>query len=554
MPSKLTVEAIALAVCAVPLLRARLSGGEVIRNLLLYAGKFARRRVLVCISMALLVLLIRAALLPIWPIPRPSIYDEFSYLLQADTLAHGRLANHAHPMWQFFESVYILQQPTYTSKYPPGQALAMAIGQIVLGNAWFGVWLSCGALAAALCWALQGWLPPGWALLGTLIALDLCLFSYWMNSYWGGAVAGIGGALVIGAYIRLVRQKMPRMKKAAWLFGAGAVLLLLTRPYEGALLVVPTAVALWLNRKQGRAQVWLPILALGAAGLAWTAFYDYRVTGNPLRMPYQEYFAQYETVPPLIFLPVQPTKVFRHFDLEFLDEVWARKQNQTARSRRLPAMRAHDLYQTAGIMFGDPLWLMVLLPGFVFVWRLSKRMRVLVALTGILVAGAAIELIFYAHYAAPFTAVLLILPVQSLRYLRVWANRNLPGGKAAGRFAILALCGSVIGVGLAAEAVHIYGRRTPDRIQAKNARKSGIENNLLENHPGRHVIFVRYTGTQSPHEEWIYNLADVDAQPVIWAQDMGGENSKLVAYYPGRSFWMFEPDVDPGYLQPYKDQ
>ena len=179
-------------------------------------------------------------------------------------------------------------------------------------------------------------------------------------------------------------------------------------------------------------------------------------------------------------------------------------------------------------------------------------MRLLVALAGILVAGAAIELIFYAHYAAPFTAVLLILLVQSLRHLRVWATRNLPGGKAAGRFVILALCGSLIGVGLAAQMFRVYRGRTLDRIQAKNARKGRLESDLLENHPGKHVIFVRYTGTQSPHEEWIYNLADIDAQPVIWAQDMGGENSKLVAYYPGRSFWMFEPDIDPGLLLPFK--
>jgi hypothetical protein len=419
--------------------------------------------------------------------------------------------------------------------------LAMAAGQVLLGNPWFGIWLSCGFFAAALCWALQGWLPPRWAFLGMFIALDLCLFGYWMNSYWGGAVAGIGGALVIGAYVRLTH-----MKKAAWLFGGGAVLLLLTRPYEGFLLVAPVSVALFLNRKRHRAQVWLPILALGAAALGWTAFYDHRVTGNPLRMPYQEYFTQYETVPPLIVLPVQPTKVFRHFDLEFLDEAWARAQNQKARSWSLPAMRAADLYQTAGVIFGDPLWLIVLLPVL-----LAKRLRLLVVLAGILVAGAAIELIFYAHYAAPFTAVLLILLVQSLRYLRVWATRNLPGGKAAGRFVILALCGSLIGIGLAAQMFRVYRGRTLDRIQAKNARKGRLESDLLENHPGKHVIFVRYTGTQSPHEEWIYNLADIDAQPVIWAQDMGGENSKLVAYYPGRSFWMFEPDVDPGLLLPY---
>jgi len=32
----------------------------------------------------------------------------------------------------------------------------MALGQVIFGHPWFGVWLSAGLLAAALCWALQG--------------------------------------------------------------------------------------------------------------------------------------------------------------------------------------------------------------------------------------------------------------------------------------------------------------------------------------------------------------------------------------------------------------
>jgi hypothetical protein len=527
--------------------------------------QIAHRRGLAVALVGFGALFLRLAILPFSPIPLPFVPDDFSFLLSADTFAHGRLTNPTPAMWVHFETIHLTMKPTYMSMYFPSTGLLLAASKLLLGHPWYGILCMSALMCAAICWMLQAWLPPTWALLGGIIAiLRLGLFSYWVNTYsGGGSISTIGGALILGSLPRLMKSK-PLGYRYGLLLALGIVLVATTRPYEGLLLCLPVAVVLgrWIFFGKNRPPLGLllrraaaPLALIIAAG-SWMAFYDYRAFGSPTTLPYSADRAAYATAPYFVWQPPRPTPVYRH---EVLREFY--HHNELIAYERIHRLSGF-LPETAikavrGILFFTGI---ALLPPLIMIRRvfLDRRIRFLVVCILVFAAGMLIQIFMIPHYLAPFTVVFYAIGLQAMRHLRVWKPEGKTVGLTLVRL-IVVVCIALGGLRLFAEPLHFRITQWPasgwtDRWYGPNhfgTERAGIET-TLEQLPGKQLILVRYAPDHNPIDEWVYNSADIDGSKVIWAREMDmSNNSELIQYYKDRQVWLVEPDSMPAKLSRY---
>lgn len=541
-------------------------------------GKLARRRALCVLLTGAAACILRLVLLPLSPMPRPYWHDDFSFLLASDTFAHWRLTNPTPTMWLHFESFHITLKPSYMSMYFPGQGMVMAAGQIIAGHPWWGVWASCGLMCAAICWMLQGWLPPGWALLGAMLAvLRLALFSYWIDSYTGaGATAALGGALVLGALPRIRRYL--RTRDLFWM-GLGMAILALTRPYEGLLVSVPAVAALawWRFRRSSagtkpwaeahggtlkRAPRWVlfrratPAVLVLAATFVFMGYYDHRVFGNVFTPPYKINRETYAVVQHFLWQPLQPEPVYRHRimrDFYAGSEHWSELKYYRDETQSALSMAEVDGEKLlAGWLFYCGFALtpaLVMLP-----WALRRRrLRGLVLCGAVVVAGLAVETFFLQHYLAPATAILYALLLQCMRHMRVRG----PSGLFLVR-GTMALCVALAVLRVFAQplGIDIHPRRSVTSLASwYGTAPVGLERATvlakLEHLPGPQLAVVAYAPRHMLND-WVYNGGDIDRQKVIWARQMDpASDRRLLEYYKDRTAWLVQPDSDPPSVTPY---
>lgn len=494
---------------------------------------------------------IRLALLPWIPIPDAYVHDEFSYILGAKTLAAFRLTNPAHPLAPFFESFHINVWPSYQSMYLPGQAAFMSIGVLFFNNAWFGVLLAVALMCGVTTWMLRAYVPARWALFGGLFCiLRYAIFSYWINGYWGGAVAAIGGALILGAWPRLQRTQRP---KYGVYLALGLVLLAFTRPFEGAMFALPVGIAclIWLVRRITKQQT-VKFAAAGVSVLvlagAFLLYYNFRGTGNALTMPYSVNQRLYHVTGPFVWQRAMHLPNYNHDLMRRHYILW---EVPLHRALADPSGRLGVLHERLNTYYLGYFWPMLLLvPAGLWI-SLRRRKTRIAALSFLTICVALLCEAWTAmpHYMAPALGATLIIVITGLRALHTMRFGRIFYGRALTISAITVM--AVWLLALSANAIwDPYEIASIAEVRQEWEQKRA--NAQLSRTPGLHLVIVHDRATANIHSDWIHNEPNIDGAKVVWARDMGPYMDRyLLAYFANRQVWYIDNDDGIRALRPY---
>jgi hypothetical protein len=277
------------------------------------------------------------------------------------------------------------------------------------------------------------------------------------------------------------------------------------------------------------------VLLVTAAAMG---YYNWRVFGNPLTLPYQINRAAYAVAPVFLWQSPRPAPVYRH---AVMREFYVSLELPAFQEARTPSGFLDGVgtrILTVLLFFLGPA---LMPPLMALPWILRDlRRRFLVLASAIFFVGMLANAFVNAHYLAPATALIFAILVAATRRVRTWR----PGGQPVGTFLVRALPCMCI-VLLLAQAGWMVVRPSIDLPRTK-------VQHFLKSQPDRQLAMVRYGAGHDTKFEWVYNAADIDASQVVWAHEMSAaDNRELLAYYKDRKVWLVEPDQTPPKVSPY---
>jgi hypothetical protein len=268
---------------------------------------------------------------------------------------------------------------------------------------------------------------------------------------------------------------------------------------------------------------------LVALGVGFAGYYNNRVTGHALVMPHQEYTRQYESFGSFRWDTLRAPVVSRHAEFVAYDR-WARGFFTPAAT----SIRRFATQLRVGLSFFFFDGWALLGCGILAGWALlrDRWLRLGLGVVALLGLGHLAVAFYEPHYSAPAFGLLGVVVTAAVAWCWQWRVRRWP----VGRVVVLA---AVIGFGLT--QAHNWQTRLRLRPRVGSVGSRALVEAQLTGQGARHLVLVSYGPGHDVGNEWVYNRADVNGAPIVWARDMGPEdNRELLAYYSDRKVWRLQ--------------
>jgi MFS family permease len=489
----------------------------------------------------------------------PYLHDEFSYLIQAQQLAHGRLWMPAHSLAPFFDSFQLIVQPVYASAYFPGTALLYVPGIWLHLPPWVTSLVIAAVVAGLLCYIVIKMIDGVAGVVAVILLLSCQMFRELSLMVMAQTPMLMYGLLAVVVWLRwrdCLRKRW--LVVMGFFLGMAAI----TRPVDTLCFAVPLGLAIICGpllaqraqrskeRKEEKNESFLRSLLLCALcakeisvllvgivpPLLLQLIFNFGVTGRLLETPFRFYadrdhpdtsFGFHTFNPqtkPVSDLP-QKLALYREYQPLIA-------QHQLANVpadfwwRRLP------LALNQGSTTPFPL-MAVLLP---------------LALAGLTIPRAAMLAVlplflgFYAFYVFFLPHYVIVLLPSIILGILLGVGAIADAWPRAGATLSLGLYLFIAVVAIAAlpefdATVHDEMFDAPLIWQVDHQLATAVH--------APAIVLFEYDPKRNVHEEPVYN-ADVawpDDAPIIRANDRGAQNIQLFSYYanrqPQRRVYMF---------------
>jgi hypothetical protein len=317
----------------------------------------------------------------------------------------------------------------------------------------------------------------------------------------------------------------------------------LTRPFESVFLGLGLALSILLmGRREGwrmgdiTRRIAAPAALVLFVSLGFSAYYNWRVTNSPLLMPY--HLSQQVYGVPLGFYfqkEFAPPKV-RHQNIVDVYR-WELDARRTSNSLPGYAKRLGEHLYSLWIFYAGGL---STIPLLVAVWGLKRdpSARLIAGLCAFGLAGCTLYAFLFPHYVAAYTAAAAFMIVRGLQGMSKWHIGRVPAG---------ALLAVILMTRVS------WRSALPKRFEGEDLPSRAKVEVQIRDIPGKHLVFVRYAPHHNFHAEWVYNEADIDSAPIVWAREIDPTSDDcLMSYFNDRTAWLLEVDASPPRLRPYR--